>query len=196
MRTGARPAAILGAMTTLWLMAPQASAADTVVTLTADDTFAPSTIQVGVGEAVTFRWEGGFHNVVFDDGTRSGDPTEQAGLEWSRTFTAPGLYPFLCEVHTSVGMIGSVTVSEAAGDGGNGGGGDNAGGGDNNAGNGDNGDNADSGNDAGSGGNQGASSYPGTGPESGLIPDIGFLLLAGGSTGYLIEKRRRARRRS
>jgi len=189
MRTGARPAAILGAMTSLFLMAPQASAAGTVVTLSADDTFEPST----VGEAVTFRWEGGFHNVVFDDGTRSGDPTDQAGLEWSRTFTAPGLYPFLCEVHTSVGMIGSVTVSETSGDGGDGG---NAGGGGNNAGNGDNGDNADSGNDAGSGDDQGASSYPSTGPESGLLPDIGFLLLAGGGTGYLIEKRRRARRRS
>jgi plastocyanin len=177
-------------MTSLWLMAPHALAAGTVVTLTADDTFEPSTIEVGVGEAVTFRWDGGFHNVVFDDGTRSGDPTEQAGLEWSRTFTAPGLYPYLCEVHTSVGMIGSVTVSEAGDNGGN------AGGGDNNAGNGDNGDNADSGNNAGSGENQGSSSYPSTGPESGLIPDIGLLLLAGGGTGYLIEKRRRARRRS
>lgn len=190
MRTGARPAAILGAMTSLWLMAPQASAAGTVVTLTADDTFAPSTIEVGVGEALTFRWEGGFHNVVFDDGTRSGDPTEQAGLEWSRTFTAPGTYPYVCEVHASVSMIGSVTVSETAGGGGNGGSGGN------NAGNGDNGDNADGGNNAGSGENQGASSYPSTGPESGLIPGIGLLLLAGGSTGYLIEKRRRARRRS
>jgi plastocyanin len=177
-------------MTSLWLTTPQASAAGTVVTLTADNTFAPSTIEVGVGDAVTFSWGGGFHNVVFDDGTRSGDPTDQAGVEWSRTFTAPGTYPYVCEVHASISMIGSVTVSETAGNSGN------AGGGGNNAGNGDNGDNADSGNNAGNSGNQGASSYPSTGPESGLLPDIGFLLLAGGGTGYLIEKRRRARRRS
>jgi plastocyanin len=168
---------------TFWLMAPQASAAGTVVTLTADNSFEPSTIEVGVGEAVTFRWDGGFHNVVFDDGTRSGDPTDQAGLEWARTFTAPGTYPYVCDVHVSVGMQGTVTVIEA---GDTSGGGDTTGGSENTGG----GDNADN------SGNQGASSYPSTGPESGLIPGIGFLLLAGGGTGFLIEKWRRARRRS
>ena len=190
MRTGARLAATLGAMT-LWLMAPHASAAGMVVTLTANNTFDPSTIEVGIGEAVTFRWDGGFHNVVFDDGTRSGDPTDQTGLEWARTFTAPGTYPYVCEVHASVGMRGTVTVSETTGNtgGGNtGGGGDTVGGGNTGGGN--------TGGGNTGGGDQGGSSYPSTGPDSGLIPDVGLLLLVGGGTGYLIEKRRRARRRS
>ena len=172
MRIGLRPL-VLGAAA-LWLLAPAASAAGATVALTPENTFSPSSIEVDVGDTVTFRWDGGFHNVDFDDGTRSGDPTDQAALEWSRTFTDPGTYPYVCVVHASVGMKGTVTVSGTSGSD----------------------DNSGSGGNAVSDGNQGASSYPHTGPESGLIPGIGFLLLAGGSTGFLIEKRRRARRRS
>lgn len=170
MRTGLR-SIVLG-VAALWLLAPAASAAGSTVSLTAENTFSPSSIEVSVGDTVTFRWDGGFHNVVFDDGARSGDPTEQAGLEWSRTFTEPGTYPFVCEVHASVSMQGTVTVIETTAGSGN------------------------SGNSGNTGGNQGSSSYPHTGPESGLIPDIGFVLLAGGGTAYLIEKQRRARRQS
>jgi plastocyanin len=85
--------------------------------------FTPDDLTVHVGDSVTFRNLGGFHNVATDpdavtqfrcavgcDGT-DGDPS---GADWSFTieFDDAGPVPYHCEVHGApgAGMHGSITV--------------------------------------------------------------------------------------
>ena len=76
--------------------------------------FDPSATTVPVGTTVTWTWNtcdvyGAScvsHNVVFDDGTKSG---LQSTGTYQRTFTVAGTYPYHCSVH-GTSMSGSVTV--------------------------------------------------------------------------------------
>ena len=102
----------------LMLIAIPAIAATTKVTLTADNQFQASSVSIATGDAVQFVWNGGFHDVVFADGQKSGVPVGDVGTTYSRTFSAAGTYGFICTVHESLGMKGTVTVA-AAGSGGN-----------------------------------------------------------------------------
>ena len=102
-------AVIGGAM----MMAAPSFAADQTVDLLAL-TFTPAAVTVNTGEKVTFKWVGGFHDVVFADGVSSGAPVGVAGTTYSRTFTTAGTFSYVCTVHESVGMIGTVTVQAAA----------------------------------------------------------------------------------
>lgn len=77
----------------------------------------PGTATVAVGDTVKFVWEGGFHDVVFTDGQSSGAPHANAGTTYSRTFNAEGSFSYICTIHESLGMKGSITV-QAAGSGG------------------------------------------------------------------------------
>jgi len=104
---------VIGAM-----MAGPALAATKNVKLTADNKFVPGTATIAVGDTVKFVWEGGFHDVKFSDGKASGAPTADAGTTYSRTFDAAGTYSYICSVHESVGMKGSITVQAAASGGG------------------------------------------------------------------------------
>jgi plastocyanin len=103
---GAAGAVVIGSV----LMAAPVLAADTNVNLTASNTFDSATVTVGEGETVTFTWRGGFHDVTFADGVNSGTPVGIDGTTWSRTFDAAGSYAFVCTVHESAGMVGTVTV--------------------------------------------------------------------------------------
>ncbi len=96
------------------VMAGPALAATKNVKLTVDNKFVPGTATVAVGDTVKFVWEGGFHDVKFSDGKASGAPTADAGTTYSRTFDAAGTYSYICSVHESVGMKGSITVQAAA----------------------------------------------------------------------------------
>jgi plastocyanin len=106
---------------TLCLAASSAWAADVTVNI-GGNTFSPENVTIQVGDTVTWVNEGqGFHNVVSDSaGFRSGD----ADLNWtfSHQFNSAGVFGYYCEPHQAFGMIGTVTVQE-----GNGGGGDNPG---------------------------------------------------------------------
>jgi len=107
----------------LGLVAAPALAATTHTSkLTVDNKFVAANITTEVGDTVEFVWEGGFHNVVFDDGTSSGAPVATAGTTFARTFDTAGSFPYVCEVHLSVNMVGTVTVQAAGSGGGSGGG--------------------------------------------------------------------------
>lgn len=103
---GAAGAVVIGSV----LMAAPALAADTNVNLTASNTFDSAAVTVSEGDSVTFTWQGGFHDVTFADGVNSGTPVGIDGTTWSRTFDAAGSYAFVCTVHESAGMVGTVTV--------------------------------------------------------------------------------------
>lgn len=76
------------------------------------DTWTPSAVEVEVGDEVTFTWTGS-HNVLFEDGDRSGNVTLPTGGDHERTFDAVGTFRFRCEARSTDfagGMVGSVTV--------------------------------------------------------------------------------------
>jgi plastocyanin len=82
------------------------------VTITARDFFwSPDAVQIQVGDTVTWTNAQGFHNVLLGD-SRLNQPGFPADPPWNppptRTFTEPGSYTFVCEVHP--GMTGTVNV--------------------------------------------------------------------------------------
>jgi len=97
-------------------LALPALAATSTVSLTADNKFAPANPSVSVGDTVEFKWGGGFHDVVFADGAKSGAPTDDTGVLYSRTFDGGGTFKYICTVHEALGMKGAITVAAASGD--------------------------------------------------------------------------------
>jgi plastocyanin len=91
------------------LSAP-ASAADQTVDATSSNTFTPSSVTIAVNDKVTWRNQGGIHNVVFDDGSFM-EPSQPSFSMWTvdRTFTAPGTFRYHCGQHGTA-MTGTVVV--------------------------------------------------------------------------------------
>ena len=112
---------LLGNLFTLLLMATAAGATTHNVSLSGT-TFTPSLLTINSGDSVRWTNNGGFHNVVhvgqppaFD----SGDPSN-ANWVFIHHFTdqTAAVYPYVCEVHADMGMVGAITVlpPSAAGD--------------------------------------------------------------------------------
>src|SRR3712207_6366841 len=97
----------------LLVLSTPASAADQTVTATSSNTFTPSTVTINKDEKVTWRNQGGFHNVVFDDGSYT-QPSEPSFSAWTvdRTFPNPGTHRYHCGFHGS-SMSGTVVVQGA-----------------------------------------------------------------------------------
>lgn len=88
--------------------------------------FTPSQLTIHVGETVTWTNQGGFHNVVADDGSfrcaagcdgNGGNGSPASSWTFSRTFTTPGTVRYYCEVHGGrggAGMSGTILVQAAA----------------------------------------------------------------------------------
>jgi plastocyanin len=93
--------------------------------------FDPATFAATAGATVTWAWvtDAVTHNIVFEDGA-PGSGNQSSGT-FTRTFSAPGAYPYHCSIHGApgVGMNGVVNVAAGgSGDSGGGGGGGNPGG--------------------------------------------------------------------
>lgn len=87
-----------------------AASAEPGVVIVDDNVFKPKTAEVGVGDTVTWRFEGqSAHNVTFDDDEAS-DLMKDG--EYERTFDEAGSFEYVCTVHP--GMTGSVKVSDSA----------------------------------------------------------------------------------
>lgn len=85
-----------------------APAAGTQTVEIVDFTFAPGDIEVPAG--TTVKWvqaDDSLHTVDFDDGEKSGDL--EKGATYSRTFTEPGTYPYVCFYHPN--MTATITVT-------------------------------------------------------------------------------------
>lgn len=77
------------------------------------NTWSPSTLTIQTGDDVKWTWSG-FHNVAFEDGTRSGPVT--LGGTHQKTFTTAGTFRFRCEQHSTSftsGMAGTITVAQS-----------------------------------------------------------------------------------
>jgi len=80
-------------------------------------TFNPSSININVGDTVTWNNTGGFHNVNGTISTYPNNPEgfgNNLGSGWTFThiFTIPGTYNYQCDPHLP-GMIGVVNVSQS-----------------------------------------------------------------------------------
>lgn len=90
-------------------------------------TFSPADVTIEVADTVHWFWSGGTHNVVSgvggtpDGNFFSGAPTSSTSTTFDVTFDdtflganpMPGNeYPYYCQVHVGLGMVGSVTVEE------------------------------------------------------------------------------------
>ena len=87
--------------------------------------FGPEEVTIAPGDTVVWEWtgEGGAHNVVAEDGAfNSGSPEEGSGITFEHTFQETGEFPYICEPHEAVGMVGTVIVQEGGASSGGGGG--------------------------------------------------------------------------
>ena len=80
--------------------------------------WSPPAVTIRAGETVTwsFAGTGVFHNVASNSSNwsfRNGDPAI-APPPGSFTFTTPGVYAFVCQIHATT-MTGTVTVTDATG---------------------------------------------------------------------------------
>jgi plastocyanin len=102
----------------LLLCAGAATAANFIVTANNNLTFTPSSLTINKGDTVTFKNNGGFHNVASasfrcangcDGAGGNGDPSSSA---WQATvaFNTVGNFVYGCEVHS--GMTGSIKVND------------------------------------------------------------------------------------
>ena len=97
------------------LLAVPASAADQTVTATPSITWSPDSVEIDIGDTVTWNNGGGFHNVGFDDGSFTA-PASPSADDWSvqRTFDMPGVFRYRCGFHGAA-MSGVVRVRDATG---------------------------------------------------------------------------------
>ena len=105
--------ALTTGLATLALAGPAAAAPATVNV--DDNFFAADAVTVNQGEAVTWKWVGGGHNVAFESGPEKIAATDffNKGATWSHTFNTPGTYKYVCQAHSK--MAGTVTVVAADG---------------------------------------------------------------------------------
>jgi plastocyanin len=68
--------------------------------------FDPPAVTIAAGGTVTWEWKGGIHDVTFD-GFHS--KTQESG-SYPHTFDTPGTYAYVCTVHQSTGMRGTINV--------------------------------------------------------------------------------------
>jgi plastocyanin len=108
------PLALAAGLATLALAGPAVAAPATVQVGKGGDKFVADNVTVNTGEAVTWHWVSGTHNVHFTGTAPTGgdiDFQSSSGGDKSRTFSKAGTYSYLCEAHD--GMTGTVTVVDA-----------------------------------------------------------------------------------
>jgi plastocyanin len=103
--------AILTALSLAALLPATASAAATVSIV--GKSFGPDAVTVAPGDAVTWTWNSGPHNVHVISGPQTFDSgIKDTGGSYTHTLTAAGTYTYQCDVHPS--MRGTVVVGSAS----------------------------------------------------------------------------------
>jgi plastocyanin len=102
-----RLAVMAGVCAVALAVAPGVGAVDQTVAALSSDDFAPAEVTITQGEQVTFRNDGGTHNVHFDDGSVD-MPASPSSSAWSfsHTFDQVGDYRYYCEQHGNAGGVG------------------------------------------------------------------------------------------
>lgn len=100
----------------LVLVPPVLFAQTTHVVEVLDDFFSPAELTIEAGDTV--RWEnapgGAPHDVVSEDGLWT-PPAVSPEWNFEYTFNDEGVFDYYCTPHRNIGMVGTVTVEQAAG---------------------------------------------------------------------------------
>jgi plastocyanin len=94
---------------------PSKAAGNTVIATSANK-FEPGTLTVKKGTKVTWTAEG-FHSANSGDGAKAavdakGPIQAPMGFKtYSVTFDKPGTYPYFCQPHATLGMVGEIVVT-------------------------------------------------------------------------------------
>jgi plastocyanin len=114
LRRGSRTLTLALAASAAAASTGHAAPAEVVVGAGGNDRFAPSAVTVTAGEAVTWRWQDGGHNVQIDVPAEQFDSGyRNSGQTYQHVFSTPGTYEFYCDPHRGDGMRGTVTVAPA-----------------------------------------------------------------------------------
>jgi len=81
-----------------------------------DFDFVPATITIGVGDSVLWTNNGASPHTSTGGSWNSG--TMNPGATFSHTFNSAGSFPYVCQFHESLGMVGTVVVQAGGGGGG------------------------------------------------------------------------------
>jgi plastocyanin len=75
--------------------------------------FTPATVNIHLGDTVTWHNAGGFHNVKADNGSFSSGSVSGAAWTFSHTYNSAGTFGYHCEEHglPGTGMFGTVIVT-------------------------------------------------------------------------------------
>jgi plastocyanin len=100
------------------LAAPASAASDAQITFRFAE-YTPRDVTVARGQSVTWTADPGndflavpgpsHHPLKF---VGNAQPAQTSGTTTTRTFSRVGKFPFYCAIHWSIGMVGSVTVTE------------------------------------------------------------------------------------
>jgi plastocyanin len=78
--------------------------------------FDPPEVHIKAGQTVRWVWVSGSHNVVSgssctaDGNFTSGASSQGPGSQFDHTFEAKGTFPYYCDPHCGLGMVGKVIV--------------------------------------------------------------------------------------
>jgi plastocyanin len=77
--------------------------------------FDPPEVTIKANQTVRWVWVAGRHNVISGascapDGKFSSGSTEDVPTTFEHKFTEAGAFPYFCDPHCSIGMVGKVTV--------------------------------------------------------------------------------------
>jgi len=76
--------------------------------------FSPATLTINAGDTVTWTNSSGVeHTATSDSGVWNGSLPQ--GGSFSFTFANPGVFNYFCAFHSSLGMVGTITVNPASG---------------------------------------------------------------------------------
>lgn len=81
-----------------------------------DFQFVPATVTIQAGDTVNWVWQANGHSTTSGTNCTSNglwdSGIQNAPFEFSFTFDNPGTYPYFCIPHCTIGMVGTVVVSE------------------------------------------------------------------------------------
>jgi len=81
-----------------------------VIHMTGSNRFTPMDAKVPVNATVVWVNDAGVHDVTSDDDAFRSPRTMAQGAEFDHRFTTPGTYTYVCTLHTSQGMTGTIHV--------------------------------------------------------------------------------------
>ena len=114
-----RIASILIVVALLFVTAPVAGISQTLhIVIASGMTFTPADLTIHTGDTIRWENQGGFHNVVADDGSFTNGSALSSAWTYDKVFTSVGNFQYYCVIHGStggVGMSGIIRVISSTG---------------------------------------------------------------------------------